>query len=59
MGRPSKLTAAVESTLACALGEGATVEHACDFAGIDKQTYYNWLKRGEAGSLSMSTFSTP
>jgi transposase len=48
MGRPSKLRPEVETTLTFALGEGATVEHACDYAGIHKQTFYNWIHRGEA-----------
>ena len=49
MARPSKLTAEVQRTLTFALGEGATVEHACAYAGISPATYYSWVARAEAG----------
>jgi hypothetical protein len=49
MGRPSKLTPDVQQTLVFALSEGATIEHACDYAGIDPKTFYNWMQRGESG----------
>jgi hypothetical protein len=57
MTRPTKLTADVQTTLVFALSEGATVEHACDYAGIHKDTFYEWLKRAEAGEAEFSDFS--
>ena len=57
MARPTKLTPEVQQTLVFALSEGATVEHACDYAGIHKDTLYDWLKRGEAGEAEFSDFS--
>jgi len=48
MGRPTKLTADVQQTLAFALAEGATVEHACDYASLTPRTFYNWMQRGES-----------
>ncbi len=57
MSRPTKLSDAVVRTLTFALGEGASVEHACDYAGIHKDTFYAWLKRGEAGEEEFSDFA--
>ena len=57
MPRPTKLTADVQRTLVFALQEGATVEHACDYAGIHKDTFYEWLKRGDAGEPAYADFS--
>jgi hypothetical protein len=56
MARPTKLTPELPQLLAFALSEGATIEHACDYAGIDPQTYYNWVKRGEAGEEGFFEF---
>ncbi len=57
MSRPCKLSDAVQRTLTFALGEGASVEHACDYAGIHKDTFYAWLKRGEDGEEGFSDFA--
>jgi len=57
MTRPTKLTLDVQTTLVFALAEGATVEHACDYAGIHRDTFYAWLKRGEDGEPAFSDFS--
>jgi hypothetical protein len=56
MARPTKLTHDVQQTLAFALGEGATVEHACEFAGIAPRTFYNWMERGEHGEEEFVQF---
>ena len=34
-----------------------TQEHALDFASIAKQTYYNWLKRADAGDPNAKAFA--
>lgn len=57
MARPTKLTPEVLTTLVCALSEGATVEHACDYAGINPDTFYTWLKRGQEGAEGDEAFS--
>lgn len=57
MPRPTKLTDAVQQDLVYALGEGAAIAHACDYAGIHPDTYYDWLRRGEAGEEGFSEFS--
>ena len=57
MARPTKLTPDVQQDLVYALTEGASIEHACDYAGINPDTYYTWLKRGEAGEPEFSEFS--
>lgn len=48
MGRPTKLTPEVQAKIIQALEAGATVQASCDFVGIHKATYYDWLIRGEA-----------
>src|SRR5215210_1187725 len=47
IGRPSKLTHAVQETIVTAIQAGnyATVAAAC--AGIDPSTYHRWLERGD------------
>jgi hypothetical protein len=49
MARPTKLNSDVQQTLAFALSEGASVEHACDYTCITPRTFYNWMQRGESG----------
>jgi hypothetical protein len=56
MGRPTKLTPAVLTTLVFALSEGATIEHACDYAAIAPSTFYEWMKRGEGGDPEFLEF---
>ena len=50
MARPTKLTSEIQYTLIAALQEGASIAHACDYAGIDETTYHRWIKRGEEGA---------
>jgi transposase len=45
MGRRSKINHKVIQKLGDAIGVGATVETACDYAGISVDTFYNWQKR--------------
>lgn len=46
MGRPTKLTPEVRERILVAVRAGNYWETAALFAGIDKKTFYNWLKRG-------------
>jgi len=57
MARPTKCTLDVQTTLVFALSEGATLEHACDYAGIGPSTYYEWMQRGEAGEPEFAEFA--
>lgn len=47
VGRPSKLTKNVEETLCAALRAGNYIDTACDYAGIDRSTFYRWRKLAE------------
>lgn len=44
MARPTKLNELTVKKLEEAFLIGATVEEACFYADISKQTYYNWSK---------------
>jgi len=48
MGRPSKLTPDVRKKIEKAIAGGNYYEAACAYAGIDYQTFRNWMKMGEA-----------
>ena len=47
MGKPTKLTPKLQQTIVNAITAGNYVEAACGFAGIKKQTHYNWMNRGK------------
>lgn len=53
VGRPTAITPAVVAKLAEALKLDVTVEEACLYAGISKDTYYRKLKEDEAFSDEM------
>ena len=42
VGRPSKMTAEAVAKLKAAFANSFTVNEACWYAGISKQTYYDW-----------------
>lgn len=44
VGRPTKLTSEVVNKLEEIFALDGTVEEACFFAGISRQTYYQWIK---------------
>lgn len=46
MGRPSKLTPEIQEKIVQAIRAGNYIETAAAYAGIDKTTLYDWLKRG-------------
>lgn len=48
-GRPSKLTADIQNKIIEAIRAGAYVETAAAYAGINKTTFYDWLKKGARG----------
>ncbi len=47
MGRPSKLTPETQKKLVEAISAGNFYETACTHAGIEYQTFRNWMKAGE------------
>jgi hypothetical protein len=57
VARPTKLTPEVRERVADAIGLGAYAEQAARAAGISPSTYYDWLRRGEAGEEPFSEFS--
>jgi transposase len=55
-GRKTKLTPEVQAKIVQALGVGVTHAHACQFAGISHEAFYNWLEKGEAGKSPFVEF---
>ena len=47
-GRPSKLTPETEEKIFNSVRLGCPVLKSCEYAGINKDTYYEWIKRGKA-----------
>lgn len=45
-GRPTKLTPEIQKTIMDALRRGSYMETAAAYAGISKNTLYDWLRRG-------------
>jgi transposase len=46
-GRPSKLTPELQAKMAELFLGGNFAETVCDYVGLNKVTFYNWMKRGE------------
>lgn len=46
IGRPTKLTPKLQEEIVQVIRAGNYVETACSFVGINKTTFYDWLKRG-------------
>lgn len=46
MGRPSSLTPEIEKTICDALRAGGHIEMATNLAGVGRNTFYEWVKRG-------------
>lgn len=45
-GRPEKLTPKLQDDIVKVIRSGNYIETACAFVGINKTTFYDWLKRG-------------
>ena len=56
-GRRPKLSKQRQEGIANALRAGATIEDACELAGIAESTYHRWVQLGEAGEPQFSEFS--
>ncbi len=46
LGRPCLLTPEIQAKICAAISEGNYIETAANFAGINKVTIYDWLKKG-------------
>ena len=46
-GRPSKLTPELQAEIILLLKVGNFVETTCGTVGINKSTFYDWMKKGE------------
>jgi hypothetical protein len=49
MARPTKLTAELSATIVASIEAGNYNDTAAQAAGVDRQTFYNWLKWGREG----------
>lgn len=47
MGRPTKLNPEIKNKIVTAIRAGNYIETAAAYAGISKNTLYDWLRRGE------------
>lgn len=56
-GRPKKLDDTVKKLLCDAIQLGNPVEVAVDYAGISESTFYEYMRRGEAGDPEYLEFS--
>ena len=46
MARPTKLTPKLQEDILKVIRSGNYIETACAYVGINKSTFYDWLKRG-------------
>ena len=51
-GRPTKLTPKLQDEIVDLLKAGNYIETACVVVGINKTTFYQWLKRGKSSTRS-------
>lgn len=56
-GRKTKLTDPIQKQIVKLLKTGVTIADACSNVGIAQSTYFDWLKRGEAGEAPFAEFS--
>lgn len=56
-GRPTKLSKKIQDNLVGALQRGNYITVACAFVGIHKDTFYEWLRRGERAGTRDAKFS--
>lgn len=53
MGRPAKLTPEVQRRIVQLIRAGNTIDVSCEAAGIERETYSGWMRRGlEGGSTN-------
>ena len=49
-GRPSKLTPELQAEIVFLIKAGNFIETTCDVVGINKSTFYAWMKLGDAST---------
>ena len=57
MGRPTKLTPETQQLIIQSLSVGATHRLACQYAGIDEDTFYTWMDKGHKGHAPYAEFA--
>ncbi len=57
MARPTKFTPEVTDTIIKAVSIGATYKDAAEAAGVDYDTFNEWMKAGRTGKRRFSEFS--
>lgn len=57
LGRPTALTDQVKNTIVQALLHGAYIETAVAHAGVTRESYYEWMRRGSKGDEPFKTFA--
>jgi hypothetical protein len=55
-GRPTSLTPSVARAIVESLRAGVYVQTAATIAGVSKQSFYEWCKRGKAGEQPYADF---
>jgi predicted site-specific integrase-resolvase len=50
IGRQTKLTPQLQARIVQVLEAGNYIEAACDYVGINQDTYHEWVKRGKRGN---------
>jgi hypothetical protein len=55
-GRPSKLTPELQGEMIVLLKSGNFIETVCKTVGINKSTYYDWMKKGEKSNQSHNKY---
>jgi transposase len=57
IGRPTKLTPEVQARILEALEAGSSQEGAANYAGIGRETFYSWMRRGGLGESPYADFA--
>lgn len=57
MGRKTKLTPEITNQICNLIEKGLPYSFVCEAVGIHKDTFYDWMKKGEAGKKEFSDFS--
>jgi len=55
-GRPSKLTPELQAEIILLIKMGNFVEVACETVGINKSTFYDWIKKGKNSNHSKNKY---
>lgn len=55
-GRPSKLTPELQAELCNMLRAGATIDAACEAAGVNRAQFYRWIAKAEEGARPYAQF---